>query len=607
MTSIRRNDLPVFLFLLFVICVFRDGNVWAAGTAKTTPSSGWVGASMVPETTVFHFECSSVPAFNRDFLIDHYKMDGIPAVKTAAEALARNPIVKTSPGFSMPPLASDCMAALYGFNPNRMFMALTPQPRGGLCFLTGGEVARPEEVLKELQEITSKKMPGLTWETSRSDGMVVIRTQIPQMGPLVYAGGHGWLLMATDPDAMGFAMARLQNRPAARKMKSLAQLPEWKENLVGQKAGANILYFTRLEGMVTLVAEGEAPALARLFKNRLGGLKACSWTWTTQGFNGRGQDRFVLTVSETTARAIRSIAAPVEPDPLVGKDTVFSMVFRLSYGELFQTPMLRGLVLSAEGESWLKKMQTGKKAEAPLQTLLLTDHTPGAAHSAWVIRLPKGWKPGDLVRDLPSTATFHADFFEGRTASFLIAAGDRDSAQYFRQRIETLDQESKSGPVRSVTPLPTQKNALMTLALDRERILGRCLSELERSRAAVLPVLKSRGVQVPEHMPEPGPTHFTGPMQMSLGLQGNRMILDNYFQLRNSASTVITASTRVAIQAYRPELEREWDFWKKLAVPVLTPATGSEEANLYEVMILSNDVLGPLILKPTDMSLGVDC
>ncbi|PAW76460.1 MAG: hypothetical protein B9S32_15240 [Verrucomicrobia bacterium Tous-C9LFEB] len=545
---------------------------------------------------------------NAKFLTAHNANSAHPLIATAEAANQKSPLLNVKPVLSDPPLMRDFLGALFLMSPNSLFCAITPATPAGLQFLQGARLDKPEIALEELKAAVVKKIPTLTWTTTTSGLITSAKTSIPEIGNFQLAAGKNWLLLGTDTAAFAHAIKVLTTGKAD--IASLSNVASWKSSLSAQPEQPLFIYYSQIDQLPPPLDAGGMTALAQLLRTRLGGMQALSWSWNTTGQSDRqAYDRFVVTLAPATAQSAQRLlpALPAMPPALVGPDTVFYFTLQGKVSELIQTPALAGLSISALIQKGITHLNLeGKAREQSIPALLLVDHDKLEPRTAWVVTFPSSANVVGLTKaiakDAPPLAS-RVIAFAGSRANHLIIADDTASADYFRARLTQVERTSASTPPAPQSSLPIIDRPFLILGLERDRLVNDLIVRLKKDASVSLAALKKCGLLTPEAYADFKPETYLGPMQMSASIRGNQVILDNYFQLRGSASTNITATTILGVQVYGPQIESLMAHWQSLFQPNQARETGSDAfTTCYE----SSFLFGPLMTGPKSYSVGLD-
>ncbi len=555
------------------------------------------GADLAPASTVFYSEIPSVAIFFRDFWVGHMTAGSLPMVKAAELANGKSPLLNVEPRMASPALSKEFNLMLWALKADHLFGAITPAPGKGMRFLAGGCVTDPRKALVEWKASVSKVVPGLAWQTSDSGDVLLMKTMVPKVGELQMAACAGWIFAATDPSALADALAILQSQKPSGP--SLASTAAWQANTDAQSHDLLFIYYTRVEALAPLLDTMNLKPTARFLRSRFSGLQAFSWSWTTKGAGSQPYDRLVATLDDSTAGELARLVEPLdEPHALIGPDTVYSMAFRARLASLLQTPVYSGLAITEQGKRWLAQLGARGESESEvLDVALLVDHPVGSFHSAWVIRAPESWSPGISKKSSTIATLKTAD------ALYVIVAEDAASMRYFRARLEIVGKEGRSKATSPVDTLPLLDGSFFELRLDRARIATDYLAALRKNSDRWRPALEERGMVLPDPLPDFQPERWLGPMRLGCALRGNQLVLDNYFQLHETASTVITSSSILGVQAYGPEILARMRYWEGLHHP--SDAKG-DAPNLFSTVIESPLFFGPSFSSDSVYILGLD-
>ncbi len=584
-------------------------SIWAFLLLLTHPLTGaphaglYAGADLAPANTIFYSETPSVAEFNQNFFYAHNSISAHPLVGDAVRAIAGSPLINPKPVLPAPPLAIDFAGTLYAMTPNHLFTAFTPAPKQGMLFLSGGQMAKPDVALAELQAATLKKIPTLKWSSTTSGPITLTTTTIPGVGGFQLAAGNGWLLIGTDTAAMAHAVQVI--RLGKADADSLSSTTTWKENFGAHAATPLLLYFSRLDRMAQVAQSTGLQAQAELLRTRFSGATALSWSWNTGFADRKSFDRFVVTLQpKTAAEAARLLVPLKDPMALSGPDTVFHFAIQTKINQLLQTPLFTELVFSRKSASWIASLQLPpKSADQPLPATFLLDHAPNGPRSAWVILLPPEAKVQALIQALrEKTSMPKLASLSTPTGVYLVVADDVASSDYFIERLKQKNSGASKSFVARET-LPLLDRTFLALRIDRARIVKDLMASYRKDSAASMAALKRRGVVSPESYVNFDPETILGPMQMSACLAANNLIVDNYFLLKNSNSTAITMSTIISLQVYGPHIEGAIQRWKDL---LRADATQTGTANPYAMWAESYFLFGPLLTQTSAYSLGTD-
>lgn len=566
------------------------------------------GANYAPASTLFYFETPSVTDLNAKFLTAHNANGAHPLIANAETSNQKSPLLNVKPVLTDPPLMRDFLGALFLMSPNSLFCAITPATPAGLQFLQGARLEKPEIALEELKAAVVKKIPTLTWTTITSGSITSAKTIIPGIGNFQLAAGKNWILLGTDTTAFTHAVKVLTTGKADAA--SLSNVASWKSSLAAQSDSPLFIYYSQIDQLPPTLDTGGMTALAQLLRTRLGGMQALSWTWNTTGQSDRqAYDRFVVTLSPATAQAAQRLlpALPANPPALVGPNTVFYFTLQGRVSELIQSPALAGLPISTLIQNGITQLNlAGSASESSVPALLLVDHEQLEPRTAWVVTFPSSANVVALTKaiakDSPKLAS-RVIAFAGSSANHLIIADDTTSADYFRARLTQVERTSPSPLPASQASLPIIDRPFLLLRLERDRLVSDLIARLKKESPASLSALKKRGFLTPEIYANFKPETCLGPMQMSAAIRGNHVIFDNYFQLRDSASTNITAATILGVQVYGPQIESLMTHWQSLFQSNQAQAA---EANAFTTCYETSLLFGPLMTGPKSYSVGLD-
>lgn len=593
-----RSILPLWLLSLFTLSLAHG-----APTPKL-----FEGAIYAPASTLFYFETPSVAELNAKFLAAHNANSAHPLIATAEAANQKSPLLNVKPVLPDPPLMRDFLGALFLMSPNSLFCAITPATPAGLQFLQGARLDKPEIALEELKAAVVKKIPTLTWSTTTSGLITSTQTIIPGIGNFQLAAGKNWILLGTDTAAFAHSVKVLTTGKADAA--SLSNVASWKSSLAAQPEQPLFIYYSQINQLPPTLDAGGMTSLAQLLRTRLGGMQALSWSWNTTGQSDRqAYDRFVVTLSPATAQSVQRLlpALPATPPALVGPDTVFYFTLQGKASALAQTPAFAGLPISDLIQKGITHLNLdGKAREQSIPALLIVDHEKLEARTAWVVTFPPTANVVGLTKaiakDTPKLAS-RVIAYAGRGSNHLIIADDTASADYFRARLTQVERTSASVLPASQVSLPVIDRPFLALRLERDRLVTDLITYLKKDASASLTALKKCGLLTPEAYVDFKPETCLGPMQMSASIRSNQIILDNYFQLRDSNSTNITATTILGVQVYGPQIESLMTHWQSLFQPNQAREAGSDAfTTCYETSLL----FGPLMTGPKSYSVGLD-
>jgi len=528
-------------------------------------------------------------AFKSRFYIDHERSATLPIVDQATAHNKNNPLLPVGPGLKPAALGLPVFEQLALDASFQLFLAQLPDENGHLQFIAGCQANDAAALAEKMEAAAKKLMPIIEWKIV-PDAPNAKETFMLGAGTVRVSHVNGWTLVGTALPEMIIMEKRLRGveLPAA----PLSSTKLWQQNMGAQDPNALLIYFTNLRFAAEAAQLVGDASYTRLLSRHLSGIDAYSWTWNSAGAESLAYDKMIFSLYAGTREALSQIFLPVRdlPRGLANSKTLVKFAARVNLTNLSKAPALQGTKLS--------KSLTGTSMEVdyafliddsddlfarPVAHWIGTDQ-PAAIQEWWSAHFP-----GDTV-------------FEIISGGMLVAKSAKDVV-YFASKLQTTPDRN---PLYN--ELPAVNAPFASMELDTARITGSLYQSVRQNPVAWNAWLEKEDIKFSETLPELDPAQYLTLCRVTIGLEGDNLVVFNSLKTGGLTNSLYTAISNVATWTGRKQMEadcttwRSWFEWKQEG-GLFGQAPRDD---FFTAFLWSNHFAGPVLTGERSLTLFLD-